>query len=265
MTWVGTVLILGCVPSPNWSFQKKILLKDISPIGIAADGDFLWLSDVAGNRLIRVDTAGNILQEHEALKRPMHIAIFQSKLYVPEYETDTIRIISNQVIENLQLKEQLDAPAAVAVHKNGLAIADFYNHRIIIKQKEQIRILGKEGHQKGEFYYPTDVEWHNTRLYVADAYNNRIQVFDEQGKHLITIGENNNIQVATGLTVSGEQLFVADFEGNRVLIYSMEGELLQVLTSNALNQPVDIVVVGNLMWVVNHGDGGLIKYKLTER
>mgnify|MGYP000312501283 CR=1 FL=1 len=260
--WVGTILFLACSSSSKWSFQNKIFLTDISPIGIAADGDFLWLSDVAGNQLIKIDTDGNILQEHKSVQRPMHIAIFQSKLYVPEFERDTIRIIDHQDRQNLPLGKPLDAPAAVAVKGNDVAIADFYNHRIVIKQKEQTSIIGKEGHQKGELYYPTDAAWYDSQLYVADAYNNRIQVFDEQGQVLRIIGENDNIQVATGLTVANEQLFVSDFESNRILIYNIKGELLQIISSEALNKPIDIEVVGNIMWVVNHEDGALLQYKL---
>ena len=260
--WVGTILLLGCPHSSKWTYQNKFFLTDISPIGIAADGDFLWLSDVAGNQLIKIDTEGNILQEHKSVQRPMHIAIFQSKLYVPEFEKDTISIIDDEGRQSLQLGNSLDAPAAVAVEENGIAIADFYNHRIVINQEEQTSIIGKKGHQQGELYYPTDVAWYNSQLYVADAYNNRIQVFDKEGQVLRIIGENDNIQVATGLTVANEQLFVADFEGNRILIYNIKGELLQIISSSALNKPIDIEVVGNIMWVVNHEDGVLLQYKL---
>ena len=262
VVWIGIILILGCSSSSKWFLQDKIYLTDISPIGIAADGGFLWLSDVAGNRLVKIDTIGEIQQEYKDIKRPMHFAIFQSKFYVPEYETDKIVILDNRESQFLQLGEQLDAPAAVAVDGNSIAVADFYNHRIILKQKEKTYIIGKEGHHTNEFYYPTDVAWYKNQLYVADAYNNRIQVFDKQGKYLKTIGENDDIQVATGLTVVEGQLFVADFDGNRILIYHTNGELQQIITEG-LNKPVDILVLGNIFWVANNGDGTLVKYELS--
>ena len=64
------------------------------------------------------------------------------------------------------------------------------------------------------------------------------------------------------LTVANEQLFVSDFEGNRILIYNIKGELLQIISSEALNKPIDIEVIGDIMWVVNHGDGALLQYKI---
>lgn len=259
--WMGIVLLWSCSPVQKWHFQKINSLTNISPIGIVADREFLWLSDVGGNRIVKMDTTGIVLQELSNIKRPMHLALFQSKLYIPEYETDTIKIIDNQKIRFLDLEEQPDAPAAVAVVENNIAIADFYNHRIILKQKDQTIIIGKEGHQAGEFYYPTDIGWCKHQLYVADAYNNRIQVFDKQGKHLKNIGENDNIQVAAGLTVTKDQLFVADFEGNRILIYNTFGKLQQVLMEG-LNKPVDVEVLQKIMWVVNSGDNSLVQYKL---
>ena len=120
-----------------------------------------------------------------------------------------------------------------------------------MQQDNKVTIIGKEGHKNGELYYPTDVEISNDLIYVADAYNNRVQVFDLNGNYVRMIGWNEGIKVATGLKVTDLQVIIADFEGNRVLVYDLNGNLLQII-SDKFNQPTDIEIVSNKMYVVNY-------------
>jgi DNA-binding beta-propeller fold protein YncE len=237
--------------TPKWKFSKEIKLDNISPIGIVGQGDFLWLSDVDNNRIVKINDEGKIIEEHGSFQRPMHIAINDSKIYIPEYISDTVKILESGNISAYQLNEQPDAIGGVAVDGNTVALADFYNHRIILQKENNTIIIGKEGHNDGELYYPTDVDIKNDLIYVADAYNNRVQVFDLKGKYVRMIGWNENIKVATGLKVSDTQVIVADFDGNRILVYNLSGKLLQILTDK-FNQPTDIEIEGNTMFVVNY-------------
>jgi len=235
----------------TWKFSKEIKLDGISPIGIVVEGDFLWLSDVDNNRIVKIDNEGKIIEKYDGFQRPMHIAIQGSKIYIPEYISDTVKILEDGNISAYQLKDKPDAVGSVSVDGNTVAIADFYNHRIILQQNDKVTIIGKEGHNDGELYYPTDVDIKNELIYVADAYNNRVQVFDFEGNYVRMIGWNENINVATGLKVTENQVIVADFEGNRVLIYNLEGTILQII-SKKFNQPTDIEIVGNKMFVINY-------------
>ncbi|WP_142783519.1 NHL repeat-containing protein [Changchengzhania lutea] len=160
-----------------------------------------------------------MIESFDGFQRPMHIAIQEDKIYVPEYTSDTVKIIENGTVSTLTLKKNTDAIAGIAVDGNTIAVADFYNHRIIFQQDDKVTIIGKEGHNDGELYYPTDVDLKNDLISVADAYNNRVQVFDLKGNYVRMIGWNENIKVATGLKVTDTQVIIADFEGNRVLVY----------------------------------------------
>lgn len=235
----------------QWQFSKEIPLKGFSPIGIVAQGDFLWLSDVDNNRIVKINLDGEIIEEYSGFERPMHIDIQNSAIYIPEYTSDKIRILKNGNISTYNLLEKADAIGGVAVDGNKVAVADFYNHRIILQENKNVTIIGQEGHNEGELYYPTDVEIEGDLIYVADAYNNRIQVFDKQGKSLKIIGDKDNISVATGLTVTTDNIFVTDFEGNRILIFDFKGNLIQVLIEY-LNKPTDIYIDNDTMYVVNY-------------
>ena len=262
--FLGTLFLFSCRGeqekkteiNSQWKFVKNIDLNNVNPIGIVAQENFLWLSDVDNNRIVKINLDGKIIESFDGFQRPMHIAIQKDKIFVPEYTSDTVKIIENGNISTLALKENTDAIAGIAVDENTVAVADFYNHRIILQQEDKVTILGKEGHNDGELYYPTDVAIKSDLIYVADAYNNRVQVFDLKGNYVRMIGWNENIKVATGLKVTDTQVIIADFEGNRVLIYDLNGNLLQIV-SGKFNQPTDIEIVANKMYVVNY-KGSLI-------
>ena len=244
----------------EWTFSKEIKLDNISPIGIVAEGDFLWLSDVDNNRIVKINGEGKIVEEYEGFQRPMHIAINNSKIYIPEYISDSVKILENGNVSVYSLIEKPDGIGGIAVDGNTVAIADFYNNRIILQQDDNLTIIGKEGHNDGELYYPTDVEIVNNLIYVGDAYNNRVQVFDFKGNYVRIIGWKEGIKVATGLKVTETQVIVSDFDGNRVLVYDLYGKLLQILVNN-FNQPTDIEIVGNTMYVINYKGQTISVYK----
>jgi len=254
------LLFASCNNNEQRKFSKEIKLDNIHPIGIVFDKGNLYLSDVKNNRLVQVDLDGNITKEYDSLQRPMHFSINDGKIYVPEYLTDQIKIIFAGKTENLALLDTLNAPSGVDVKGSEIAVADFYNHRIILRIKAKSTPIGKEGHGKGELYYPTDVEIFNDKIYVADAYNNRVQVFNKQGESLQIIGDKDSINTATGIAITDKNIFLTDFENNRVLIYDHLGKRIQILTEK-LNKPTDIFVSGNTIYVANYKDQSVVVFK----
>ncbi len=251
--WLWLCLLLGaCRAEPVWQFDRLLPLGEVSPVGIAALGPDLMVSDPANNQVLRLDTDGKVLERFEGLERPMHIFAEGEKLYVPEYLTDSIRVLVGGQWQALPLGDAPNAPASVAVQGEWVAVADFYNHRVLLQKGRKTWSLGQEGHGQGDLYYPTDVAIFQDKVYVADAYNNRVQVFDTTGGSLQLIGQQDGIQTATGIALKDNQLFVTDFEGNRLLVYNLEGNLQQQL-STQLSQPSDVALAGNKMYVANYG------------
>ncbi len=263
---IGLPILISCkeseeesadsVNSKQWEFVREIKVENISPTGLQTDGEYLWISDAKNNRVIKTDLDGSIVKEYPDIKRPMHLSLYNSKIYVPEFLIDKIKIISNDDINEYPLMEKPDAPSGVSVNDTSIAIADFYNHRIILQGKDDIILIGKEGHNEGELYYPTDAALVNNKIYVADAYNNRVQVFDYDGNSLQIIGDRDKINVATGIEVTDDNIFVTDFEGNRILIYDLNGKLIYIINEH-LNNPTEISVSKNKMYVSNYGSGSV--------
>lgn len=258
-----TVLILSGCSSSHKEFELvgTIDLGKITPIGLAFEGNKIWVSDGDNNQVVQIDEVGNVLQKLENFERPMHIAFENNNLYIPQFGKDTVTIISKNGNGNLPINYELDAPAGVAVDNEFTAIADFYNHRILFKNKQGWQSIGKKGRNKpAEFEYPTDVHFYKNALYVADAYNHRIQVFDLEGKHLHTFGRTEKMNATTGIFVDDKNIYATDFENGRLIIYNHIGEPQQIIDEGFEN-PTDVVVHKNKLYVTDYKEKKIFVFK----
>ncbi|WP_438962319.1 NHL repeat-containing protein [Nonlabens sp.] len=263
----------------EWQFDKTIALDGINPIGIAMDGNDIFLSDGDHNRVVKVSEIGDILIEIDGFERPMHIdfgaANFQitdkvttsilkeRALFVPEYGRDSIAVMRDNKRDYLIINDSLDAPAAISVYENEIAIADFYNNRILYNNGKQWMSIGTEGKELGQLYYPTDVQITEDKIYVADAYNHRGQVFDKTGNGLALIGTNQNMNATTGIFVTKTEVYLTDFENGRILVFDMNYELKQILETS-IDKPTDVFVNDKTLYITNYRKGELVKYSLKE-
>ena len=248
---ISLLCLIGCKkPIKQWQFEKELKLNNVYPIGGAILNDEIWLADGDGNRLVKIDDNGAVIDEVRGLERPMHIDAFGNTLLVPEYGKDVISTYTNKVRDSIKGLPELDAPAGVFKYKKELAIADFYNSVVHYYDGVNWLKIGKKGKELGEFNYPTDVQITSEHIYVADAYNHRVQVFNKNGKFKKVIALNEGINAATGLLVFEKNIFITDFENNRVLIFSKDGELHQVIASE-LTKPTDVLIYKKKLYVLN--------------
>lgn len=261
------VLFVSCKEEPKvmeWQLSTTIELEGINPIGIAQDKDGIWLSDGDHHRVVQIDDKGTVVTRIDSLDRPMHIAAQNGKVFIPQYGNDQITIRENEHTYVLGVADSLDAPAGIAVDGDAIAIADFYNHRIVYTANgTDWMTFGKEGNAHGEFYYPTDVHLTGEKIYVADAYNNRVQVFDRQGKLLKVIGEDQKMNAATGLFIADASIYVTDFENNRVLVFDDAGVLKQEI-KNGVAKPTDILIRNGELLIANYKNSSVSRYAWKE-
>jgi DNA-binding beta-propeller fold protein YncE len=263
MVLVFTLLLISCKQeNKKWIFEGKIELPEkVRPLALAKTGDDIWFSDPEQFRLLKIDFGGKILDSIVGIKRPMNIDFDQGKLYVPEFLTDTIWVFENGKKSALFLNAEPQAPAGLNAKGDTIAVADFYNHRIILQIDGQVRFIGKEGHDKGELYYPIDVKMKDNKVYVADAYNNRVQMFNINGQVLEVIGEEDGFNVASGIAVNKDGFAVTDQENNRVLIYNLNGKSQQILTDN-INYPTDVLFDENSLYITNFKENSIAVYQM---
>mgnify|MGYP006256143685 CR=1 FL=1 len=244
----------------KWQVSETLDLGDITPIGLSFEGEKLWLADGDHNQIVAIDLEGKVLQTLKDFERPMHLDSEEQTVYIPEYGSDNIVKLQNGKRTILEIPDSLDAPAGVDVFGKEIAIADFYNHRIVFFDENKWLTFGKEGKMKGELYYPTDVNIGKDKIFVADAYNNRVQVFDKKGNVLTTMGENEKMNASTGIFANENEILITDFENNRVLVYNHQGKLQQVI-SEGINKPTDILIENNVLYIANYKGKNIIKMK----
>ena len=250
------IVLSGCDTNKKYLFDKTIDLNGMNPISSVIVDDQIFISDSKNNRIVEINENGKIIKSYPGFKRPMHISAFQGKVFIPEYLNDSIKIIENGKTIPFELSIIPSAPGGIDVNNKLTAIADFYNHRIIIKSKNDTYTFGKKGHKVGELFYPTDVKIVNDKIVIADAYNNRVQIFSVEGKFLKAIGEKDNIKVATGVDADENKIIVTDSENSRVLIYNWEGTKIAELTQN-LKYPIDVTINGDKLFVCNFHAGNI--------
>ena len=245
----------------EWQFEKIIETDGIKPLGIVVHDGHMWLTDVDHNRLVKTDMNGKPVSSIDDLGRPMHIAMHDGKIYIPEFLNDKITILEGSNRYTMPVDIPLDAPAGIDVKNGTKAIVDFYSHRLVLLKNGKPFIIGKKGHADGEFNYPTDVALFDDKIFVADAYNNRVQVFDYDGRVTQVIGWQEDIKVATGVAVGPDRVYITDFHGDRVLIYDFYGRLQKIFTGN-LDKPTDIFLTADRMYVANYGGGFITVFHL---
>jgi len=257
------LFLFGCESEPKkWVYSSSIDLDGITPIGILADDDNFWLSDVSNDRLVKIDKSGKILEEISNLIRPMHIDQEGDKIFIPQFGADNVVQWDRNIITPVNISDSLDAPGGVGVGFGLIAVADFFNHRVLVSTADTSFVIGKEGHDNGSLYYPTDVDITAEHINIADAYNNRVEVYDHTGKYIRTIGWQEGIRVAAGLEVGNKQIFITDFHGSRLLIYDIWGQLEQTF-SEGLSDPTDALLVGDKLYVTNFNGQSLSVYELN--
>ncbi len=256
---LGFLLLFSCKQSTELTHKKSIPLDGIAPIGLTMLKGRLWIADGDNNRLVKLKDDGTPDQIFEDFDRPMHIDNDGESIFIPEYGLDQIIQFKNSVRTTLALKDSLEAPAAISIVGEEIAIADFYNHRIVYFDGSKWMSFGKEGKGKGEFYYPTDVQIFGDNIYVADAYNNRVQVMDKKGNSLQLIGVEQKMNATTGIYVNKDHLFATDFEHNRILVFNLDGTLRQVIKEN-LSNPTDVLWTPQGLYATNYKGQSLTLY-----
>ena len=259
----------------EWQWQKTLELDGVNPIGIVNANSNLWLSDGDHNRLVRIDSIGKIQETVDSLERPMHIAFHDNIIYIPEYGIDDVSLVYTDGNKTTQVghggnrltigSDSLDAPAGFSIVEKEMAIADFYNNRILYQNGTDAEWMsfGTEGKAEGELYYPTDVQIMEDGIWVADAYNHRVQVFDKQGGFIKMIGQDQKMNAATGIYVKDDDVFVTDFENDRVLVFDRQGSLKQKITAN-IHKPTDMLVYNGNLYVLNYQKGELVLFEWKE-
>ena len=126
---------------------------------------------------------------------------------------------------------QFHKPADIIfINDDEVLVADAGNHRLQqfnVKTRNFVKSFGKEGRGAGEFNVPCSVCMNDSgKIVVTDTCNDRVQVLTEDGEHLLTFGENGELD-RPGKCIYWRDAYIVASRKNYILnIFDCGGTLL---------------------------------------
>ena len=151
----------------------------VDPMGIAVDGDTIYIADYDNGCLLKFDKTGKLLK-----------SVGQEEIGEGEFcGLYGITVVGDQVF-----------------------VCDGLNSRVYVFTSDLVflRQIGAEGSGNGQFKNPVDITHDKEgNLYVTDNEHNRVQVFNTQGKFLRFLVNQGEIATPAGICISGELVYVS--------------------------------------------------------
>jgi len=192
-------------------------------------------------------------EDAEGLANPLGIAWDGEALYVAESDAGRIAIFDSEggVIGTIGIVPGEEAtvsyPSAIAVIEDGrLAVVDNASSRVLVvgtAPAEKARVLLTLGGKKNAPSQPTSVAYADGEFFVFDAALAAIRVYDRDGVQTRIIADDLEppLSFAAGIAITSGRLYVTDSNGGRaVAIDPQTGELDRVF-EDRYALPRDIV------------------------
>ncbi|MDP2167026.1 MAG: 6-bladed beta-propeller, partial [Thermodesulfovibrionales bacterium] len=213
------------------------------PGGMAIDPDgLLWLADTGNDRIIRIDSSGNITaaigssgSKGGYFSDPSDIDISEGGLiYVADTGNERVQVINRDGVFLRSIGEtsgqyHMEKPVAVALDSSGSAyIADAETNKIFVFTPEgkSRGHWGGEGDGQGLFKEPSDILVTETEVFVLDSGNRRVQVFDLTGRFLREFGAGGrgkgDFKEPSGFALTdATHLLISDPDAGRIQMFNI--------------------------------------------
>lgn len=175
----------------------------------------------------------------ETFLLPIGLAVDgRDQIYVADGERNKIYVFQPDGKFDHVLKGTDDfvRPASVAIDRTRqrLYVIDVPRHQVKIidlASEQEVATIGNRGDGLGDFNYPSYVALDRTgHLAVTDTMNMRIQLFDPEGKPLLSFGKqgdgSGDFTAPKGVALDSEgHIYVADGGFDNVQIFGRDGKL----------------------------------------
>ncbi|KAI6661914.1 E3 ubiquitin-protein ligase TRIM71-like [Oopsacas minuta] len=214
------------------------------PIGLALDGDKIYIADTLNSRIQIFSTEGKFIQEFGKgeLDNPYGIALYKEWVFISDWELHAIFKFSKTNYKLIKIKTVVSYPHGLTTDTNGeVLVADSSNNRIAVLSSdlEYIREIGKD-----KLIKPCDVKINNNNIFVADNNEiNNIHIFSKSGDLLKSFIKLENGRGYISLCFDlYNNIIISDYMGKSINIFTKDGQLIHKIKCN---YPTGIIVNNN--------------------
>lgn len=203
----------------------------------------IYVADVELGRIFIFDMEKKVLRTlgDGVLAGPVGVAVDNKRgvVFVADSKLDQVLGFEKKtgnVLMRVGKPKEFANPSGLVFdeERDRLYIVDTQNHiiRVLDKDGNPLRTIGKRGNGDGEFNFPTYLALDGKgRLFVADTLNFRVQIFDQDGnfqKKFGSLGDSSgNFTRPYGIGIDSEgHVYVTDSAFNNFQIFEEDGTLL---------------------------------------
>ena len=201
--------------------ETSLNIPFLSPVGVINAANSIWVTDSELSLVYRLSDNGELIDTvgKGVVNRPTGIT----------YDPDADRIFVSDTADD--------------------------NIKVFSTNGELIDIWGAAGAKNGELNSPTYIAYRQGKLYIGASLNARIQIFDDTGQYLQTLGQRGlyvgNLSRPKGVALDSDgNIYVAESYYDHVIIYDKDGNLLMSLGGSGFDAGQFSQPTG--LWVDSH-------------
>ena len=263
----GSSVLGEVVDHGDGTYTISIIPRAAGPhqLHITMDGEHLQSSPCDLKVKGDYTTLCNVQQVIKVNGKPLCVAVHENRDVFVGSNDDRIYVFddSGHLKNTIGSKGLFNCPFDICIKKGVVYVADMWNNRIqmLTATGELISKFGKKGSGQGEFNGPGGVLVDSKdRVIVSDSGNNRVQVFDPNGKWILTIdgsGGNHPYKSPRGLALDSQgNIYVAAFGSNTIKAFTSDGAYIK--TYGGLNSPRGLAVDEDGYCLVSEGRGNCL-------
>ncbi len=178
-----------------------------------------------------------------------------AQTYVPPFGT---------FVDTFDSTDLASLPRGITANSTHVLVADYNGINIFDLDGNIAGTIGSFGRDNGQFDNPRGITTNSTHILVADTDNNRIQVFDNTGTHVTTIGNPANsisgssldgmFDTPSGITTNSTHILVADTYNHRIQVFDLDGNYLSQFGNDLLSLPRGITTNSTHILVTDTGN-----------
>ncbi len=230
---------------PTKRFQSFVIGEEppnrfIKPYGVEAQNGIIYVCDMRRAAVAEIDIVDHKFQwlRNEGagkLRKPINLAVDKDGTkYVADVALGQVMVYdkANRFKKAFGTEGQFK-PVDVAVFEERLYVLDIQDHQVEILNKNTGAVVGTIGSpalEEGQLAKPSNIYLDKDgNIYVTNTLNCRIEKYDDQGNHLLSVGECGDAIGSfirpKGVAVDDKGfIYVVDAAFENVQIFSPQGE-----------------------------------------